>query len=154
MPSFVFGASENWVEVIRFVGSSSIYKETESFQCNYADWRINWEYDSNPSNPTVFKIDLLTKNGVTHKIYSVTDNGLQNPTPGTFGKLKNKGICYVTNHQGNFSLYLISTAQSYTINVEQNTDSIPEFPSWAILALFLVASLTIVLTKKVWRQAT
>ena len=66
--SIVSASSENWVEVIRFEGFSSIYGETDTFQCNYADWRINWEYVSNPSNPTVFKIDVLTKNDVTKKI--------------------------------------------------------------------------------------
>ena len=47
----------------------------------------------------------------------------------------------------------INLASTYVWVVKTNENGIiPEFPSWIILPLFLIASLTIVLTKKVWRQ--
>jgi len=42
--------------------------------------------------------------------------------------------------------------ESYTIIVEQNLEYIPEFPSNLILVFILLVSLTIVITKNVWRQ--
>ena len=43
---------------------------------------------------------------------------------------------------------------SYTVIVGQNIDSIPEFPSWIILPLFLVVTLVVIISKKRLFQST
>ena len=135
-------SSENWVEVTRFSGDRIGISRTESFSCEHDEWRIRWEYVPNvDSNWSVLNIYV---NDLNKRIDSVvnTDSEITN------------GILYINDNYGTYYLDLISNVPSYLIIVEQNLESIPEFPSGFIFVFILIASLTIVLTKKAWRQVT
>src|SRR5665647_546489 len=54
--------AENWVEVTRFTGSGAQNYTTNYFTCNNAEWRIRYEYVTNPqlSILTLFKVFILS----------------------------------------------------------------------------------------------
>ena len=58
------------------------------------------------------------------------------------------GVSYIHNQKGIFYMEIITNAENFTIIVEQDLDSIPEFPSWIILPLFLMATLSAIIVKK------
>ena len=58
------------------------------------------------------------------------------------------GILKVYNQSGSFYINVDASIKNYTIIVEQNINSIPEFPSWAILPLLAVGSISIIIFKK------
>ncbi|MBT8171975.1 hypothetical protein KJN74_03805, partial [Candidatus Bathyarchaeota archaeon] len=55
---------------------------------------------------------------------------------------------YISDDFGKYYLMLLSNVPSYTIIVEQNIESIPEFPSWIILPILLSGRLVVVELKK------
>ena len=60
--------------------------------------------------------------------------------------LGTSGISYIHNSKGTFYLKInVAYTESYTIIVEQDLDSIPEFPSFLILPLFMIATLLAVI---------
>jgi hypothetical protein len=64
------------------------------------------------------------------------------------------GVSYIQDQEGTFYMEIITNAENYTIIIEQDTDSIPEFTSFAlIVALITVSVLAVALSKKVekWR---
>ena len=138
----VFALSENWIEVATFTENDGD-GPTNQFTCNHVDWRIKWQYtpSSNP-HTTVFTIDILShQNNTTTTLYTVGNNGLKQPTQSVFGQLNQTGTCYVTGQNGAFSLNIFTFAPSYTIIIEENLESIPEFSSSIILPLFLFGTL-------------
>ncbi|MEJ2281894.1 MAG: hypothetical protein P8X97_08350, partial [Candidatus Bathyarchaeota archaeon] len=53
------------------------------------------------------------------------------------------------NQSGTFYMKIDSgLSDSYTIIVEQNIDSIPEFPSWTILPIVLIITFFSIIIKK------
>ena len=144
----VFALSENWVEVTTFTEHDGDGL-TNQFTCNHVDWRIKWRYKpSSNSHATVFTIDILSHHDNTTKtLYTVGDNGLKQPTPAVFGQLNQTGTCYVTNQNGTFSLNTFSFAPSYTIIIEENLESIPEFSSFTLLSLVLTGTLVALIYK-------
>ena len=137
-----FASSENWFEIARFdatMGEGS----TESFTVDHVDWRIKWSY-----NPTVdarvfplrFRFNVYEVGNKLAKFYIPPSNQIA----GTLNM----------NQTGNFYLYIDAMyAETYSITIEQNIDSIPEFPSWIISPLFLVSVLVaIVIRNKIAKQ--
>jgi len=141
-------SSGNWVEVARFTGGGNIFGDTPPFAIDHVKWRIRWQYTPKTDYPTAFTIDIQTHEVASKTLYTVCDNGTQRPKNGTFGQLKENGTCYINDHKGTFHFYIVSNAKSYTIIVEQNLESIPEFPSWIILPIFVTASLCALIVKK------
>jgi hypothetical protein len=137
----VFASSDNWVEVATFTESDG-FGAIKPFVCNHVDWRIKWQYSPSDPHFTVFTIDILShEDNTTKTLYTVGDDGPKKPTPAVFGQLNKTGTCYVTGHNGSFSLSIFSSARSFTIVIEENLDSVPEFSSFMILPLFLVITL-------------
>lgn len=128
----------NWSEVVRFTGSTSEHYTTDYFTCNHVEWRIRWEYVPDPSysNFTRFMVFTYPQGEDTLFIDSIYKAGASDT----------EGISYLHNNKGTFYMEInVLYTQSYTIIVEQDLDSIPEFPSLIILPLFMFASLLAVL---------
>jgi len=130
MSSVVFASSGNWVEVDRFTGGSWT-GGTKPFTVYHNEWRIKWTYEPideiDEETTILFRFYILDvdTNIVEFIASDETTSGTTN-----FSQL------------GEYHLFIIGyNVQNYTIIVEQNIDSIPEFPSWIILPLFFVATL-------------
>ncbi|MEJ2281906.1 MAG: hypothetical protein P8X97_08410 [Candidatus Bathyarchaeota archaeon] len=138
----VFGSSsENWVEVLRFTGNGLSTENTETFVITYTDWRIRWSFESSVDPPpTTFMITL----------YNSKDEIIDS---------------FVTAFQGNGTLNYNSTGsfylsirknyvKEYEVKVEQNIESIPEFPLMTILisGFFVITLISIIYRKKESRR--
>ena len=145
LSGIVFASSENWVEVVRFSGDNLGPHTTESFTCEHVEWRVRWECVPNVD----FNLSTFIMNVETVESFNKRVDGVVN-----IGSDVLNGTLYITDNFGIYCLAIVSNVQNYSIIVEQNIESIPEFPSGFIFIFILVASLTIVLTKKFWRQAT
>lgn len=123
-------SSENWVEVDKFSGGSW-WGGTRLFRIGYFEWRIRWNYE-----PT---IDLSSETAVVFDI-QVLDSKSELVELVRCGE-KTNGTIYLYQY-GEFYLYIIGfNTDKYTIIIEQNINSIPEFPSWTLLPLLIVATL-------------
>ena len=138
----VFASSSNWSEVARFTYLGTVTQTTASFTCENVEWRIRWEYVEAPR--TYFNFDVYPLGEEVNFIVSVDPEGGET-----------SGITYINNNAGTFYMKINSSSgESYTVIVEQDLNSIPEFPSWIILPLLLTATLaTLVLRKRLYRIA-
>lgn len=133
----VFASSGNWVEVATFTGSVGI-GSTSHFTVDHVDWRIRLEIDpSNSSESSSFAVYVFQDSEPwSEKISQLTTN-------------ETTGILNIHNHSGSFYLVVQTmNVDSYTMIVEQNTETIPEFPSGLILPLIV----TVVLMAVVYRK--
>ena len=63
------------------------------------------------------------------------------------------GTSNIHDYQGTFYMHIdVGGTESYTIIVEQDLNSIPEFPSWLILPFFLIVTLSGVIIRKKIRK--
>jgi hypothetical protein len=136
----VFATSENWIEVTRFSGGSSI-TTTRTFTCDHGEWRISWEYEPRTDNPGVSTLQL---NVHTQEFQGSKVGSLQK-----WGTEETNGILYIHDKSGTFYLDIICSVQSYTLIIEQNSESVPEFPSWTPLLLVLIVfSVALIIYKR------
>ena len=131
--------SDNWVEVTRFIGTKGF--TTDVFVCDHVEWRIVWEFD--PGHWVFVEFYTLTittyKEGESNKYF----NQIREPPNGNLNGVE------LLNQSGTFYLEISSgLIDSYTIIIEENIDSIPEFPSWVILPLVLIITLFSVVVKR------
>ena len=136
-PCIVFASSGNWVEVITFAGSVGI-GSTSHFTVDHVDWRIRLEINpSNSSERPSFTVNVFHDSEPwSEKISRLTTH-------------ETTGILNIYNHSGSFYLVVQTmNVDSYTMIIEQNTESIPEFPSWTILPILLATTLMGVIFKK------
>ena len=80
-----------------------------------------------------FSIDIQTDEHKSRTIDTVSKTGID----------ETNGTLYVNGDDGTYFLGIDSNVKSYTIIVEQDVDSIPEFSSW-IQVLFLLLIVTLV----------
>jgi hypothetical protein len=134
----------NWVEVSKFSGDGAFFGSTlpanELFNVSHSDWRIKWEYEIYIQNLTAFFFDVKLA-GTNQTVAGYSNSGQLNIQ---------KGILNITEYTGEFYLYVGTNAKSYTITVEENIDSIPEFPSMTILfaGLSLITLISIIYRHK------
>lgn len=136
-PGIVFASSGNWVEVITFTGSQ-YFGSTSHFTVDHVDWRIRWEINPiNSSERPSFTVHVFHDSEPwTEKISGLTTH-------------ETTGILNIYNQSGSFYLVVqIMNVDSCTMIIEQNTESIPEFPSWIILPLFLIVTIAVTVYKK------
>ena len=132
-----FASSGNWVEVARFTGMGRL--ETDSFDCTHVDWRIRWSFNHSielgPLGPPLaFTLQVYTVSGELVESFMATSQ-----TSGTLNY----------NRTGSFWLSINEMyVDNWTVIVEQNIDSIPEFPSWIILPLLMILALVVIVMKK------
>ena len=138
-PSIAFASSDNWVEVTTFHNIVGFWA-TSRFNVFHVDWRIKWEiYPSNGSESPSLTVHVYHDMGHqgTEIISSLTTH-------------ETTGILNIYNASGSFFLVFqaTNTNSSSILKIEQNTDSIPEFPSWTILPLVLIATFSVIVLKK------
>lgn len=136
--SVAFAESQNWVEVVTFNEDQPRFGETNSFAIEHTEWRVLWEYEIDEPNLTAFFFDV--KNNDTHQLVGNYSN--------TVNLNITQGIYNITGPTGAFYLDLGSNGLSYSITIEQNIDSVPEFSSWIILPVTFTAALFVVIFKK------
>lgn len=144
MSGVVFASSGNWSEVTRFTGSGSETYTSDYFTCDHVEWRIRWDYVPDFQYPNLTSLSVFTY---------PTKEGDRGPMYVNFirktGNEDTSGTSYIHDYQGTFNMYIdVNGTESYTIIVEQDLISIPEFPSWIILPLFLVATLFVIVIRK------
>ena len=127
--SIVFASSENWLEVVRFTGETEDVT-TEVFSCDNVEWRIRWSYSRKPDGPVFLQFRFYVYDSEEMIIEEELIEYL-------FPNEETSGTLYL-NQSGSFYLNIHNDGFNYTVIVEQNTESIPEFPSWAILPYFSV----------------
>jgi hypothetical protein len=116
---------------------------SEVFTIDYPDWRIRWEFDPGHWHFEQFYFLNITayqegesENHLVHIHASVHKlNGTQDIN-------ENYGKYYLKITQG--------MIESFTIIVEQNIDSIPEFPFWIILPITLAVCSIAIVMKRRW----
>jgi hypothetical protein len=142
----VFASSSSWSEVTRFTGSGTEHYTTDYFNCEHAEWRIRWDYVPHPGLLALFSVYTYPQGEDTLYIDSIIKIGANDAD----------GISYIHNSDGTFySKINVAYTESYTIIIEQDLNSIPEFSSWIILPLFLVTTLfTIILKKRIFRESS
>jgi hypothetical protein len=125
--------SDNWVEVTRFIGTKGF--TTDAFVCNHTEWRIRWEFDP---GQWLFP-DLYTLKVTTYKMgESTAYNQIIEPPNGNL-----KGV-ELLNQSGTFYMKIDSgLSDSYTIIIEENIDSIPEFPSLTPLMITVIVGVAV-----------
>jgi hypothetical protein len=137
--SVAFASSSNWVEVVTFHNIVGFWA-TSRFNVFHDDWRIKWEiYPSNGSESPSLKV--LVYHDMGHQ-------GIENISSLTTHETT--GILNIYNASGKFFLafWATNTNSSSILIIEQNTDSIPEFPSWTIIPLVLTITLFSVIIKR------
>ena len=139
VPGIVFASSSNWVEVITFHNAVG-FGMTSRFNVVYVDWRIKWEiYPSNGSESPSLTV---------HVYHDIGHQGIE--LINSLTTHETTGILNINNASGTFFLVnqATNTNSSSILIIEQNTDSIPEFPSWAILPLLFMATSVALLCRK------
>jgi hypothetical protein len=138
IPTVVFASSGNWVDVTSFNGTMW-GGSSEEFTCDHVDWRIKWKYEPTPGNSSVLPVRFK---------FNVVEVGAQIieffiPPTGQIA-----GTLYI-NQTGTFYIDVDTIyVENYSILVEQNVDSVPEFPSWIILPFILTCAFIVVIYKK------
>jgi hypothetical protein len=134
----VLAIPDNWSEVTRFAGSGTEMYTTDYFTCDHVEWRIRWEYIPD-STSTVFWVYTYPQGEDALYINAIWKTGANDTS----------GISYIHNNKGTFYMKIgVSNTQNYTIIVEQDLDSIPEFPSFLILPLFMITTLLAIIVYK------
>jgi hypothetical protein len=134
-----FASSQNWSEVTRLTGGTGVVPKT-AFTIEHLKWRIRWEYYAVNPHPalSLFKFRVF-ENETEEIIFDPPPSWWTNSTNGT-------GTRHFSE-SGTFFVDVISSCDSYTIIIEQDVESIPEFPSWIILPLFVIATLTVIICR-------
>lgn len=126
-----------WVEVARQSGSAfpDLEQFSMQFECSHVEWRIRWSYDAVGDPP--FESLLIIKKDGDLIVYSN-------------GYFDDAGVRNIHNEAGNFTLEITCVNMyEYTIIIEQDIDSIPEFtPTTIIIALVTVLIFAVGLSKK------
>ena len=98
-----------------------------TFTVDYVDWRILWEIE--PGNHSERKSFLVY-------IYPAT-GGQWIEQIEHYGTEETTGIMNLYNRSGSFYMTVLASIDSYTMIIEHNIDSIPEFPSWTVMLVML-----------------
>ena len=135
-----FASSQNWSEVTRLTGESPGVSKTD-FTIEHVKWRIRWEYYAVNPHPALSLFDFrVFENKSEEPIYDAPSSWATNSTNGT-------GTLHFSK-TGTFFIDCISSCDTYTIIIEQDLESIPEFPAWIILPLLITATLVIMVCKQ------
>jgi len=121
-------ASDSWNEVIVVNGSGDDLIKTDLFSIDYVEWRIVWDfsYDTNNSDFKILIVDLVAQHEDGPFKSIVLDE--RNSTLGNE---------HIENVTGNFYMYVESeNVDDYSIRIEQNYNSIPEFSCYLFLFSF------------------
>ncbi len=146
----VLASSGNWVEVKRFTKQSvpstwwgSPSGNTDYFNCAHVEWHVRWEYTPHPAVPQYAalyvevyekKEDVIWGGFLRAEGESVLIDVIRE-----YGMYETSGVSYIHNQTGHFYMFISgSNIEDFMIIVEQDIDSIPEFPSWIPLLTMIV----------------
>jgi hypothetical protein len=130
----------SWEEVISFSGSGDDYLDTGRITLDYAEWRIVWDYQPDPETPdlSMFVIDVYEKqeDGPFLSIFDLKGENLQ-------------GSENVVNKTGDFYMIIeTNNVTQYSVVIQQNLDSIPEFTGIWLVMPFLMFIVPLLLFRK------
>ena len=125
-------ASASWSEVTRFTGSGDY--TSDYFNCSHVIWRINWNYTPSSNDPTLagFGVIVYRQDGNV-SIASIMQLG-NTTTEGTKDIVSLPGTFYLR-------IDIVVDVEHYTVVVEQDMESVPEFSSMVLLLLFVTGIL-------------
>ncbi|MCW4021924.1 MAG: hypothetical protein NWF02_02025 [Candidatus Bathyarchaeota archaeon] len=140
----------NWVEVDSVAGNGAQFGYTSSFDINHIEWRIRWEYtplyDFGTQND--FGFSVVPEENKIDGIYTSNMSIASVKHP-----IEQNGTLHFNNLTGTFYLYFSPGNTNWKISIEENITSIPEFPSWIILPLFISVTLTMLfVSNKIQRK--
>jgi len=137
LPNIATVDAEEWVEVASW--NEPVSKSP--FIVDYVDWKLGWDFGK-AGLGTTYTITLFDESNNTIFVKS----GYVSFTQKTKGKYTHNvsGLYSVTIETVNMNNFEVN----FEVYVIENIDSIPEFPSWIILPLFLTATLVIVIFRK------
>jgi hypothetical protein len=120
-----FAKADRWVEVVRYEGKSADFV-TASFVCNYSEWRIRYESYLGTHFPMIIP-GVYDLNVTTYRQGETTnyiDKINAFPTQGQYY------INVIHNKTGTFYMNISTDMiDSYSVIVEQNTDSVLATPT-------------------------
>lgn len=132
----------NWVEVTRFAGSGSQFGMSSAFTCDHVDWRVRWQ-----NNP------FLDFGDQSIQFYVVPTENVTDHFDGSMGiesvksYAQENGTLYLDNSPGTFHFWIAPSSSNWELIVEQNVNTIPEFPANVIVWVILILSSMIILFK-------
>ena len=110
-----------------------------AFTCDHVEWRIRWQnsplFDFGDQSISFY---VVTTENV---IQGHFDDGMGIASVNSY--VEENGTLYMDESAGIFHLYIGPSSSNWELIVEQNIDSIPEFPSWTILPLLVISTLVI-----------
>jgi hypothetical protein len=124
-------ATANWSEVVRFTGAGGPVRNTTAFAVGHAAWRIQWNYTYAAGFEDVAGLVVFTYPQGESQSYIDMILAL--------GSSQATGTEYIYNHTGTFYMTIaapLDAVTSYTIIVEQDLNSVPEFSISSVTLLF------------------
>jgi hypothetical protein len=146
--SLVLAETANWSEVATFTGPGSRQTQnTTHFAIGHGEWRIRWTYtpDPNYSAEAGFFVYVYPQGATKSYVGAIYSIG-GSPTNGT---------AYVHNLTGSFYMSVLAGTPgilSYTLVVEQDLNSVPEFPPSTILPFALTIALLVTIALAYHKQ--
>ena len=133
--------TENWVQVATLTGQGGS-STTDTFTVENNDWRILWdvELDDETQWPMLQAY-----------VFPYAEIKGSEPYVTSIEKLvheQTSGVLRIYNQSGSFYIDVNASVENYRIVVQQNVDSIPEFPSWTILPFILAIGVSSILVKR------
>ena len=129
--------TQSFQQITTVTGASD--QTTNYFNVPSSEWALNWTYSSSTPTNAVFSFDVYQQgNTIPVDVIMAPQN-------------QSSGVSYVQNLKpGNYYIKTnVTNLDSYTINVEQATPSVPEVPTTIILlALFAVTTISVIIMKK------
>ena len=122
-----------WSEVTSpILGAGTQNITTDHFTCNHSEWRIRWEFSTDYPPEVLFSVHTYPRGEDVLFIDSIVK----------MVDVESVGTSYIHNKTGTFYMKINTVyCWSYTIIVEEDLHSIPEFSPILILPLSMIAVL-------------
>jgi len=137
--SLALAETANWSEVATFTGQGSTQTtNTANFTIDHPEWQIQWAFAPVPNFTAyaVFIVSVYPQGRIQNYVAYIHSVG-GSPTSGTVYVHNTTGIFYMSVEAGNLGIL------NYTLIVQQDLNSVPEFAPSAILPLALSAALLV-----------
>lgn len=138
----VFASSGNWIEVAKLTGGGGI-GTTDQFTCDHVDWRIRWEIEPKVDSPERASFLVYVFPYSEHFRREAWFESIEH-----YGAEETSGTLYIYNHSGSFDMDVLASIETYTMIIEQDVESIPEFQPWMVLPITVIATLIVAVTKR------
>jgi hypothetical protein len=146
--SLVLAETPNWSEVATFTGvGSQQTQNTTIFKISHPEWRIRWMITLDPNYTLAegFFVYVYPQGETKNYVWTIYSVG-GSPTNGTG---------YAENLTGSFYMTILAGTPgvlTYSLIVEQNLNSVPEFPPSTILPFALTIALLVTIALAYHKQ--